>query len=126
MDRDGGHPTIRVTELLVGATLAYFPEAQRFKERDDLAGFQGRDAPHGSGDLEGMSADELRFDLGLTVLKQEVNDLAEVYFELVERAPLRMGARPAGDVAHKDPGVRISLDNSGESTHEELSACGGA
>jgi hypothetical protein len=41
MDRDGGHPTIRVTELLVGATLAYFPEAEGFKERDNLAGFRG-------------------------------------------------------------------------------------
>jgi hypothetical protein len=69
-----------------------------------------------------MSADELRFDLGLTVLKKEVNHLAEVYLELVERAPLRMGAWPAGDVAHKDPRTRISLDNGGEGTHGGLSA----
>ena len=68
MGRDGGHPTIRMPELLVGATLACLPEAEALQERDNLAGFQGRDAPHGSGDLEGMSADELRFDLGVTVL----------------------------------------------------------
>ena len=104
-------------ELLVGAALAYFTEAERFKERDEFAGLQGRDAPHGSGDLEGMCPDELRFDLGLTIFKEEVNNLTEVHLEFVECPPLRMGARPPRNVAHEDPGVGVSLNNRGEGAH---------
>jgi hypothetical protein len=47
MHRDGGHPTVGVTELLVRAALPDFAKAECFQEADDFSRLEGRDTPHG-------------------------------------------------------------------------------
>lgn len=97
MNRDGRGSTVGVAELLVGAALADFDEAQTREKRYDLTRLEDRDSGHL--DDYGVGPDELGLQLGFAVLEQHGDDFAKIRMQLVERCALAMRAGEAGDVA---------------------------
>ena len=55
--------------------------------------------------------------MGFAIFQQHGNHLLEVLAKLVESGPLRVCARPAGDVAYEKSGSLISLDDCGKALH---------
>ncbi|NIM51733.1 MAG: hypothetical protein GTN78_25815 [Gemmatimonadales bacterium] len=59
----------------------------------------------------GVCAYELRFEGRLAIVRQQFDDLFEIREQFVDRSSLGVGAGPAWDVAHEQPGVGVSFDD---------------
>jgi hypothetical protein len=100
MHRDGGATTVGVTELLVGTALPHLLKSEACEDLDNFARRQDRETAHVLSQ-DRLRADELRLKLWFTVLQKHGDHLAEVGVKLIQSLALRMGAREAGNVAHK-------------------------
>ena len=69
-------------------------------------------------DLDGLRADELAFELGLTVLKKHGDHLLEVQSQLVYRGTLGVCAGPTRDVPDEQARRWVALDHGRETTHD--------
>lgn len=67
--------------------------------------------------LQGVRADELRLEGRLSVLQQHRHHFLQVFPQLVDRVPLRVGARPARDVSAVDPGLGVAFYDGVEGAH---------
>ena len=103
--------------LPMGAALPDKLEAVALQQTLDLPWLQDRDGTHDLRDLDSVRADELSLETGFPVLEQERHNLAEVVEQLVNRRALGVRARPAGDVADQQPGVRVTFDDSSKGAH---------
>lgn len=79
-----------------------------------------------SGDPDRLHPDELRFELRLAVFEQHGDDLLEVPLELVVGLSLTVRARPTGNRADVEPGVRIAFDDDVEAVHGGRLAAAGS
>lgn len=101
----------------MGSALANLLEAKFAEDRNDLLGFQDRQAAHESGDGDILHADKLRLQNRLPILQKHGDDLAQVFGQLVQGLALGVGSRKAGDETDIDPGLRATLDHSGIDAH---------
>ena len=115
---NGGATTIRMPVLHMGTSLAQQHETQRFEKSTNLPGFQDGNPTHTSPHLNHLCSHKLRIQRGFTILEKHPNDLLEVLLQFVEGTPLGMGTLQSGNVAHIQPGLRATLDDSGETSHE--------
>jgi hypothetical protein len=92
-------------KLFVRTALSHFVEAEALENCHHLTRFEDRRLGHRSVDLDGLNANKLTFELGLTVFKQHRYDLAKVDIELVERFGLAVCAGESGYM----PDVQASL-----------------
>jgi len=69
-----------------------------------------------------MSADELSFELRVTVLQEHGDDLLEVAQEVVDGGALGVGAGPPWDVADVEAGVTVAFDDCCVGSHRR--GCG--
>ncbi len=109
---------IGMAKLLVRAPLTNLGKPESHQDRNHLARLENRDVRHGLGHANGMSPDKLSLEPRITILEQHGDNLAEVLVELIQRGGLRMSSRPARHVADEEPRGGITLDHSGERTHE--------
>ena len=107
---DGRATPIWMLELLVRTSLTGLLESEPLKQGDDFAGLEDRRL-HGSGDGNGLYADELRIELGFAVLEQQGDDLTQIGLQLVQGLRLTVCTREAGDIADVKLRVGIPLDD---------------
>lgn len=68
--------------------------------------------------LDQLRADKLGFDCGFSVLKQHIQNFAEIRVKFVERRRLRVRTGKTRDEAHEEPGFRRTLDDSRVGLHQ--------
>ena len=115
MHWDGRRAAVGMAKLLVGAALAYFHETTPREKRDYLARFKDRNPGHLND--YGVGSDKFGLQLWLTILEQHRYHLAEIRMQLVERCPLAVRTREAGNVPDIQVRFRAVLDDSGVATH---------
>jgi len=118
--RNGGCPTVGVSELLVRAALPDFEESEATENGNNNSRPKRRDSPHGSGYFEGLCADEGGIDGWFAILEEHINDLKEILPKLFERGALRVRSRPSGYITDEEAGVLIAFNDSSEGAHLEL------
>lgn len=109
--------TVRMSELLVRATLSDFDKAESQEELDDFPRLERWDLGQRSADLEQRSPHELAFQNGLSVFEKHLDGFTEIGIQLVKRVALAVRTGEAGNVANEDPRVRAALDDSREGPH---------
>jgi hypothetical protein len=115
MEWDGRAPAVRMTELLVRASLADFDEPKP-RQSADWWGFSG--GTEGiSGHLDVRCTYELRLELRLSVFKEHRDDFAQVGLQLVQRSTLGVRAGPPWDVADENSCRRVLFNHCREVPH---------
>ena len=119
MERDGRDAAVRVTELLVRASLPNLDEAKSLEPSHDFPRLENWERAHErrSGDEDRLRADELRLQRRFTILEQHGDDLAEVRLELVQGLRLTVRSWEAWYVTHVEVRGGIALDDGGIGTH---------
>lgn len=114
-----------MTKLRVGSALAGLGEAEPFEDVNHVTRFEYGKRAYRLSDKDGMGADELGNELGLPVLKQELDDLAEVGLQFIKTCALCVRSRPTGDVADVESGLWIAFDHGGIAAHTWIACDGG-
>lgn len=114
----GRGPTIRMTKLLVRAALAGLLKTQLYEQPHDFLRFQNGQTAHGSGDSNLLGAHELRLKVRLAVFKQQLDHLAQILVQLIERARLCVGTRKSRNVSDEKACIRAFLDDGCEGFHD--------
>lgn len=92
--------------------MAHRNEAQRRENRNDLAGFEDRDARHSDDDY-GLRAHELRLELGLAIVQQHGDYLLQIGLQRVERLGLAVRTAEPGYETHIALRVGATFDHGG-------------
>jgi hypothetical protein len=99
------------------ATLSHLDEPQAEEDRNDDARSEWWDAPHRSGHVQSLRADECGFQRRLTVLTEHLDDLEQILAKLIQRRALRVRAGPPRHVADEETGVLISFNDRSVGSH---------
>ena len=91
--------TIGMRELLMGAVLPDFSEAQSQKDGDEFARLESREPRHLGGD--GLDTYEFALQVGFAILQEHFDDFTEVLGQLLSSLSLGMSTRKPGDVANE-------------------------
>ena len=119
MIRDGRAASVGVPILHVRTALPGENEAKRLQNATDLARLENRWLRHwlrSNGDA--LGADELRFKIRFPVLQKHLNHFPEIALKLIQRLPLRVSARKAGNESDIEPGIGTTLNDCGECSHD--------
>src|SRR3954452_6719318 len=106
MERHSRSSPIRMSVLTVRPTLPDLGEPEPLENPGDFAGLENRYVAQ-LRDLDGLRTDELALQLRLAIFEQHRDDLFQILSQLVDTRALRMGARPAWDIAHEQPCIRV-------------------
>ncbi len=116
MNRDCGHASIGMPELLVRTTLANLSETQPLEPCHHFTGLEDWWWRHNSRH-DGLDTDEFGFEVRFAVLKQERNHFLHVAVELIERFGLAVGTGKSRDVSDVQTSVGIAFDDCGIGLH---------
>ncbi len=122
VERNRGAPASTVAELLVGTALSDLHKPMPEKNSDNLGRLEYRDAPHRSGNNDCLDTHELRGELRLSVLEQQLQNFLEIRIKFIKTASLRVGARKTGNVPNEQASLRVTLDHCGEVSHSYISS----
>jgi hypothetical protein len=107
--------TIGMCELLMGAALPDFGEAQSQKDGDDFARLENRKPRHLGGDR--FDTYEFALQLGFAILQEHFDDFTEVLGQLLSSLSLGMSTRKPGDVAYEESRLGVPLNYGCEFSH---------
>jgi len=88
VDRDRGHSTIWMPELLVRTSLADFFETVLLEQANDLARLEDGQIAQRSTYRDQLGSDELGIERRIPIFEHELNRLPQMSVELVERLAL--------------------------------------
>ena len=109
---------IWMSVLAMGAPLPSQRKAEAFKDGLNLAWLQGWGLRHSClDDGHGVRADELSFELRLSIFEEKGDNLLQVGVQLVEGSALRMCSWPPGDIPHVQASGWIAFDDRGVIAH---------
>ena len=115
MDRNRCATTIGMRELLMGAALPDFSEAQSHKDEDDFARLENRKPRHLGGDR--FDTYEFALQVGFAILQEHSDDFTEVLGQLLSSLSLGMSTRKPGDVADEKSRLGVPLNYGCEFSH---------
>ncbi len=115
MNRNRGTTTIGMCELLVGAALSDFGEAQGDQDGDDFARLENRKPRHLGGDR--LDPYEFALELGFAILQEHFDDFTEVLGQFLLGLSLGVSTRKPGDVADEKSRLGVALNYSSEFSH---------
>ena len=115
MNRNRCATTIGVCELLVGAALPDFSEAQSDENGDDFTRLENPKPRHLGGDR--LDPHEFALQLGFAILQEHFDDFTEVLGQLLLSLSLGMSTGESGDVADEKSRLGVPLNYSCEFSH---------
>ena len=115
MNRNRCATTIGMCELLVGAALPDFSEAQSDQDGDDFARLENRKPRHLGGDR--LDPYEFALELGFAILQEHFDDFTEVLGQLLLSLSLGVSTRKPGNVADEKPRLGVALNYGREFSH---------
>lgn len=115
MNRNRCATTIRMCELLMGAALSDFGEAQSHKDGDDFARLENRKPRHLGGDR--LDPYEFALQLGFAILQEHFDNFTEVLGQLLLSLSLGMSTGKPGDIADEKSRPGVALNYGCEFSH---------
>lgn len=111
MERNSGKPAIGMTKLFVQTTLADFNKPHFLQNGGHFTRFQDRNCSH-SGHKNFLRANELRFELRLTIFQKHFDNFLQVGAQFIQRFRLRMRARETRNIADIIAGIGVFFNHS--------------
>ena len=112
MERDCGRAAVSVAKLLVRPLLTDLNKTQSKQRRHDFARLTP--AVAASGNDKRLRSHKPGLERRHAIVRQHLDDFAQICIEFIERCALRMRTREARDVAHVKAGIGTLFDHCGE------------